>query len=121
VLPFGYVLPLDCPTVKDIGLAFGPDQREGGISFVGSSFRGDQHKGRIGGTGGGRGSNGESADTGDAGTGRNGEETTPRRVDGREHGSFDGHDCALPVADVFVGGVLYTRSALAMDFNPFDG
>jgi hypothetical protein len=23
--------------------------------------------------------------------------------------------------DVFVGGVLYTRVALAMDFNPFDG
>ena len=25
------------------------------------------------------------------------------------------------LADVFVGGVLYTRVALAMDFNPFDG
>jgi hypothetical protein len=28
---------------------------------------------------------------------------------------------ARRVADVFVGGVLYTRVALAMDFNPFDG
>jgi hypothetical protein len=50
----------------------------------------------------------------------------------REHRSFYGHGSALQirvsdvddvsqVTDVPVGGVLCTRSALAMDFNPFDG
>jgi hypothetical protein len=36
----------------------------------------------------------------------------------REHGSFECHDCALPITDVFVGGVLCTRSAWVIGFSP---
>jgi hypothetical protein len=31
-----------------------------------------------------------------AADGRNGQESSPRRVGGREHRTFDCHDCALP-------------------------
>jgi len=70
---------------------------------LGSPMCSNQRKRRIDRTGGagwgarGHGGNGERADTGDAGAGRNGEETSPRRIDRRvcgwraKHAISSGH------------------------------
>src|ERR1700704_1685972 len=70
---------------------------------------GDQYKGRIWPAVPGRGhgkrdivwrgrGEGKAAGAYHAANGCNGEESAPRWVDGREHRTFDCHDCALPLS-----------------------
>ena len=61
-----------------------------------------------------RGSNGKGAGTDDARDRGHGEETAPGGITWREHLGWS-------VADVFVGGVIYTLSALVIGFRLLSG